>query len=321
MKLVILSSMVIPEVAEAELQAVEAIAREAGLEVAVAGTTESQIAAIADAEIAFGGITEEVFRHARRLRWIQSVGAGVDRYLTPVFAESDVVLTSEKGQVGTHLAEHAFAHLLALTRGIATALRERRWQARLGIRAAAWELTGRTMGVIGLGGTGVEVARRGHAFGMRVLATDPEPVERPDFVEALWRPDRLHELLGESDAVVITCPLTPETRGMFDEVAFRAMRRHAILVNVSRGEVVQMEALVAALRDGTIAGAGLDVTPKEPLPPDNPLWSMENVIITFHTAGASPYRGGRIVERFRRNLAHFRAGEPLEGVIDKRKGY
>jgi phosphoglycerate dehydrogenase-like enzyme len=321
MKLVILSNMVIPEVAEAELQAVEAIARKAGLDVVVAGTREAQIEAIGDADIAFGGISEEVFRHAGRLRWIQSVGAGVDRYLTPVFAGSDVILTSEKGLVGTHLAEHAFAHLLALTRGIATALRERRWDVRFAIRAAAWELTGRTMGVVGLGGTGVEVARRAHAFGMRVLATDPEPVEQPSFVERLWRPDRFHDLLRESDAVVVTCPLTAQTRGMFDEVAFRAMRRHAVLVNVSRGEIMEMEALIGALQSGLIAGAGLDVTPREPLPPDNPLWAMENVIITFHTAGASPYRGGRIVERFRRNLAHLLAGEPLEGVIDKRKGY
>jgi phosphoglycerate dehydrogenase-like enzyme len=321
MKVVILSSMVIPEVAEAELQAVAAIAREAGLEVAVAGTREAQIEAIADADIAFGGISEEVFAHATRLRWIQSVGAGVDRYLTPAFANSDAILTSEKGLVGTHLAEHAFAHLLALTRGIATALRERRWDARLSIRAAAWELTGRTMGVIGLGGTGVEVARRAHAFGMRVIATEPEPVEQPPFVDAVWKPDRLHDLLRESDAVVITCPLTAGTRGMFDEAAFRTMRPHAIVVNVSRGEVVQMDALIAALRDGRIGGAGLDVTPNEPLPPDNPLWAMDNVVITFHTAGASPYRGGRIVERFRRNLAHFLADEPLEGVIDKHKGY
>ncbi|MGD9889829.1 MAG: D-2-hydroxyacid dehydrogenase [Dehalococcoidia bacterium] len=321
MKLVILSTMVIPEVSEPQLQAVEAAAREAGVEVVVAGTRESQLGAIEDADIAFGAITEEIFRNARRLRWIQSVGAGVDRYLTPLFADSDVVLTSEKGLVGTHLAEHAFAHLLALTRGINTALRERRWDARFPIRAAAWELTGRTIGVVGMGGTGVEVARRAQAFGMRVIGTDPEPVERPSFVEAIWTPDRLHDLLGESDAVVVTAPLTAATRGMFDEAAFNAMRRHAILVNVSRGEIVAMDPLIDGLRRGLIAGAGLDVTPTEPLPPDNPLWSMANVIITFHTAGASPYRGNRIVERFRRNLARFQAGEPLEGVIDKRKGY
>src|SRR5262249_8792017 len=208
-----------------------------------------QIAAIPDADIAFGGISEEVFKHAGKLRWIQSVGAGVDRYLTPTFVESGVVLTSEKGQVGAHLAEHAFAHLLALTRGIATALRERRWDARFPIRAAAWELTGLTMGVIGMGGTGMEVARPAHALGIRVLGLDPGPVERPALVESIWPPARLHELLGQSDVVVITCPLTAETRHMFDADAFRAMRRHAILVNVSRGEVMEMEALIAALRD------------------------------------------------------------------------
>jgi len=313
--------MVIPEVSEPQLQAVEAIARNAGLDVAVAASRESQIAEIAAADIAFGAISEDVFRHARRLRWIQSVGAGVDRYLTPAFVESDVLLTSEKGLVGTHLAEHAFAHLLALSRGIATALRERRWEARIPIRLAAWELTGRMMGVVGMGGTGVEVARRADAFGMRVIATDPEPVERPPFVEAVWPATRFHDLLQQSDVVVVTCPLTASTRGMFDEAAFAAMRPHAILVNVSRGEVVAMDALIAALREGRIAGAGLDVTPREPLPDDNPLWSMDNVIITFHTAGASPYRGDRIVERFRRNLQHFLADEPMEGLIDKRKGY
>jgi phosphoglycerate dehydrogenase-like enzyme len=177
------------------------------------------------------------------------------------------------------------------------------------------------MGVIGMGGTGVEVARRANAFGMRVIATDPEPVDRPSFVEAIWKPERFHHLLGESDAVVVTCPLTSHSRAMFDDAAFQAMRRHAILVNVSRGEIVAMDPLIDALRHGLIAGAGLDVTPQGPLPPNNPPWSMENVIITFHTAGASPYRGNRIVERFRRNLARFQAGEPLEGVIDKHKGY
>jgi phosphoglycerate dehydrogenase-like enzyme len=321
MKLVILSTMVIPDVNERHLQAVEQAAREAGVDTVVAGTTETQVAAIKDADIAFGGITEEVFLQAKQLKWIQSIGAGVDRYLTPAFVESGVVLTSEKGLVGTHLAEHAFAHLLALTRGINTAIRQKDWNQRVPIRLAAWELTGRTMGVIGMGGTGVEVARRAHAFGMRVIATDPEPVERPPFVEAIWGPDRFHDLLRQSDAVVVTAPHTAETRGMFDLEAFRAMPRHVILVNVSRGEIVNMDAVIQALREGLIAGAGLDVTPKEPLPLDNPLWSMENVIITFHTAGASPYRGDRIVERFRRNLGHFLKGEPLEGVIDKRKGY
>lgn len=321
MKLVILARQFIPEVGERQLRAVEEAARAAGFQVVLARDRETQMVEIEDADVAFGYLAPEVLPRAKKLRWLQSVGAGVDAQLYPDFVASPITLTSEKGLVGPHLAEHAIGLLLALTRGIATAIRVKRWDARIGIRTAAWELTGRTMGLIGLGGTGVEVARRAAAFGMEVLALDPEPVERPSFVRALWGTDRFFELLSASDVVVITCPLTPASKGMFNHDAFQAMRRHAVLVNVSRGEVMQMEALITALRDGLIAGAGLDVTPVEPLPPDNPLWSMDNVIITFHTAGASPYRGDRIVERFRRNLARFQAGEPLEGVIDKVKGY
>jgi phosphoglycerate dehydrogenase-like enzyme len=132
--------------------------------------------------------------------------------------------------------------------------------------------------------------------------------------------ERLYDLLGMSDAVVLACPLTPASRGLFNAATFRAMQRHAVLINVGRGEVTEEEALVTALRDGWIAGAGLDVTPVEPLPRAHPLWSMENVVISFHTAGATPHRGARLVERFGHNLIHFLAGEPLEGVIDKARG-
>lgn len=321
MKLVILARQFIPEVGETQLRAVEEAARAAGVQCVMARDRETQMVEVEDADCGFGYLAPEVLARANKLRWLQSVGAGVDSQLYPEFIRAPVTLTSEKGLVGPHLSEHAFALLLALTRGIATAIRTKRWDSRIRIRTAAWELTGRTMGVIGLGGTGVEVARRAAAFGMDVLAMDPEPVEKPGFVRELWGVDRFHDLLAAADAVVITCPLTPASKGMFDATAFGTMRRHAVLVNVSRGEVMEMEALTAALRDGQIAAAGLDVTPVEPLPPDNPLWSMDNVIITFHTAGASPYRGDRIVDRFRRNLARFQAGEPLEGVIDKVKGY
>src|SRR5207245_2330506 len=156
--------------------------------------------------------------------------------------------TSEKGYVGPHLAEHAFALRLAITRGIARSVRERTWNNRLSLRAECWELTDRTLGIVGLGGTGREVARRGAAFGMRVLAVDPESVPRPPEVESLWRMDRFHNLLGESDAVVICAPLTPETRGLFDRAAFATMKRTAILVNVTRGAIVDDAALLDALR-------------------------------------------------------------------------
>ncbi len=274
-----------------------------------------------DAEVFLGNMRRDQFLAARRLRWFQAISSGVDRHMYPEFIESDVILTSEKGIVGTHLAEHAFALLLALTRSVAPVIREPTARNQLAMRRAAWELTGRTMGIVGLGGTGVQVARRAHAFGMRCLAVDPEPVERPDTVEAVWGLDRFHTLLADSDVVTICAPLTPQSRRMFDRDAFTAMRPHAIVVNVTRGEIVDEAALLWALREGQIGGAALDVTPVEPLPDDHPLWRLPNVVVTPHTAGASPLRADRAIDRFCENLRRFREGRPLLGVIDKRKGY
>jgi phosphoglycerate dehydrogenase-like enzyme len=279
------------------------------------------LAEAADAEVFLGTMSREQFLAAKRLRWFQAVSSGVDRYMFPELVESDVILTSEKGIVGTHLAEHAFALLLSLTRSIAPVIREPTARNQLALRRAAWELTGRTMGIVGMGGTGVAVARRAHAFGMRCLAVDVEPVECPPFVEAVWPIERCHELLGASDVVTICAPLTRQSRRMFDSAAFAAMQPHAILVNVTRGEIVDEAALLAALREGRIGGAGLDVTPIEPLPDDHPLWRLPNAVVTPHTAGASPLRADRAIERFCENLQRLREGQPLLGVIDKRKGY
>ena len=292
----------------------------AGDPVAYALDGAAMAAEARDAEVIFGRVTPELFERAPMLRWVQTLGAGVDGTLFPDLVDSEVQLTSEKGHVGPHLAEQTFALLLALTRGIARSIRERKWDNRLSIRAEAWELTGRTMGIVGFGGTGVEVAKRALAFGMEVLAVEPEERAAPEGV-TLWKMDRFHDLLERSDAVAICAPLTPETRGMFDEAAFRKMPRHAILVNVTRGAIVDDAALLKALRESWIAGAGLDVTPIEPLPADHPLWDMPNAVITPHVAGASPYRMDRTVDLFCENLRRFRAGEPLQSLIDKRKGY
>jgi phosphoglycerate dehydrogenase-like enzyme len=321
-KLVVVRSGIgIPEVEPRHVEAVVAIGRAAGLEVATPQTRPEEEEAVADADIAFGGLVPALYAHARRLRWVQAVGAGVDAYLKGPFVEDEVTLTSEKGLVGTHLAEQAFALLLALTRGVAMALRTPRWDVRIGIRARSWELSGRTAGLVGLGGTGVEIAKRAAGFNMRVLAMDPEPVEVPAEVEALWGTDRFNDLLAQSDVIFISAPLTNETRQMFNREAFAAMRPDSILINVSRGEIVEREALLEALECGQLRGAGLDVSPGEPLSPDDPLWSHPHMVVTPHVAGASPIRGDRIVGRFKRNLDHFLASEPLEGVIEKRKGY
>jgi phosphoglycerate dehydrogenase-like enzyme len=279
-----------------------------------------QKAEIADTDVLFGRVSAEVLSQARRLRYYQSIGAGVDAILTPDLVESDVVLASEKGQVGIHLAEHAFALLLALTRGLHTSLRRPDYSLREPIRRAQRELWEDTMGIVGFGGTGREVARRALGFGMRVLAVDIEEVP-PEPGVTLWRNDRLPDLLAGSDVVVIALPLTKATHHLFTRDLFRQMRRHAVLINVTRGAIVYGDDLLAALEQGLIGGAGLDVTDPEPLPAGHPLWTHPRAIVTPHTAGGSPRRAGRVIDTLCENLRRLRAGQPLLAVIDKHKGY
>ncbi len=277
--------------------------------------------AMPDVDVVFGRFTPGMLERGRRLRWVQVTSAGVDGVLFPQFVDSDVVLTSAKGIVGVHLADHAMGLLLTLARGIHTAIRNPRWDQRMPIRDASWELEGMTMGIVGLGGTGRELAARADAFGMRIIAVDPVPVELPPQVEACRTMDGFDDLLGQSDVVAVCAPLTPETEDLFDERAFGLMRDHALLINVTRGKIINEAALMDALAGGAIGGAGLDVTPQEPLPDDHPLWNMSNVVVTPHASGGSPVRGDRIVDLFCENLRRHLGGEDLLSVIDKSKGY
>ena len=291
------------------------------IEVVIPQSSEEQLAEVVDADVIFGGFNREMFQRAEKLKYVQVTGAGVDGVLFPEFVESDIILCSAKGYVGTHLADQTWALLLGLLRGVGRAVRERTWDNRMSIRDETWELEGRTLGVVGLGGTGVEIARRSIGFGMRVIAVDPEDVEKPDFVAEVWKMDRFYDLLEQSDVVAIGAPLTKESQGMFNLEAFHHMKRHALLINVTRGKIVDGPSLLQALEAGLIGGAGLDVTPEEPLPEDSPLWDMKNVIITPHVAGGSPLRMDRTVDLFCENLKRLIAGEPLMSVIDKQKGY
>jgi phosphoglycerate dehydrogenase-like enzyme len=276
----------------------------------------------ADAEVAYGIIDRPSFLKAKNLRWFHTAGAGVDRMMFPELIESGLVLTSEKGLVGDYLADHAFGLLLTLTRQIKWTIENApAWGLPPANRRRMHELAGLTMGVIGLGGTGVAVAKRAKAFGMEVIATEPESVPQPPEVSAVWKPDRLHDLLRLSDVVAVCCPLTPETNGMLDAAAFAAMKPGSYLINVTRGPVTDNDAFVAAMQSGKLAGAGLDAPPFEPLPPDHPFWKMENVVITPHNGGGSPHRTPRNVDLFISNMRRYRAGLPLDGLIDKRKGY
>ncbi|MGH7672618.1 MAG: D-2-hydroxyacid dehydrogenase [Gemmatimonadales bacterium] len=274
-----------------------------------------------DTDVIFGRAHPELFSLATRLVYYHSIGAGVDSILTPELIDRDVPLASEKGDVGIHLAEHAFALLLALTRGLHTAVRTPDYELRERIRVHQRELYEQTMGVVGFGGTGRAVARRAVGFGMRVLAVDIEPVAPEPGVEAIWPADRLADLLGASDVVVIGLPLTKATHHLFTRERFLQMRRHAILINVTRGEIVRGEDVLAALNEGLIGGAGLDVTDPEPLPKDHPLWTHPRAIVTPHTAGGSPRRAGRVIATFCENLRRRRDGRSLLALIDKQKGY
>ena len=280
-----------------------------------------QRAEIVDTDVLFGRVSNDTFLLNRRLRYYHSIGAGVDAILTPELVQSDVILASEKGGVGIHLAEHALALLLSLTRGLHTAIRQPDYALREPIRLEQRELYEATMGIVGFGGTGREVARRALAFGMHVLAVDIEDVPPEPGVEAIWKPDRLYEMLGRSDVVVIALPLTKATRHLFTRDLFRRMRPTGILVNVTRGEIIYGDDLLAALDEGLLWGAGLDVTDPEPLPKGHRLWTHPRVIVTPHTAGGSPRRAGRVIETFIENLRRLRTGEPLLALIDKEKGY
>jgi len=319
--LIVTGGLTLPEVTEEELADIYAASGEA--EIVVAHSADEARPHWADAEVVLGMADRETFLTARKLRWLHSVSAGADMLMFPEMVTSDVRLTGEKGLSGEYLADHAFALLLALTRQLKRAILEgpASWPGRVSMRKAMVELSGSIMGVVGLGGTGRAVAKRAQAFGMEVIAVDMEAVPPSPEVRSLWRMDRFTDLLAASDVVMVCCPLTPATRGLFDNEAFAAMKPTAYLVNVTRGEIIDDAAVVKALTEGRIAGAGLDVTPIEPLPEDHALWKMANVVITPHTAGASQMRGRRNVQRFIENLRRYRSGRLLEGLIDKEKGF
>jgi len=269
--------------------------------------------------------TPEFLRAAGQLAWVQAGSAGVDRYLgrKELVENERIVLTNMQGVHGRAIADHVFAMLLALTRDLRPHLdpaRRGEWN-RQGSGAEPIALHGRTLLVVGLGGIGREVAQRAKGFGMRVTATRRSQVARPPFVDYQGTPDELTVLLADADVVVLCVPLTPETTRMIDAQALATMKRGAYLVNIARGKVVDSDALVTALQSGHLAGAALDVTDPEPLPPAHPLWELSNVVITPHVAGRAALTRAQWSRLYRENLRRFAAGEPLLNVVDKRAGY
>ncbi len=236
------------------------------------------------------------------LRWVQSVSAGVEQFPIDRLASSGVTLTTARGIHGPQVAEHAFALLLSLTRRVGEAMRAvpaRHWRPRMG-----YELAGRTLGVLGLGTIGEEIARRGAGWGMRVIGTKRDPASYTGVAELVLGPESTVEVCRRSQAVMVVLPAGAATDGLVGAEALEALG-DGWLVNVGRGSVVDEPALIRALTSGSLRGAGLDVFAEEPLPPSSPLWDLPNVVVTPHMAGLSPHYGPRLAAIFARNLAAF----------------
>ncbi|HEV3256319.1 MAG TPA: NAD(P)-dependent oxidoreductase [Gemmataceae bacterium] len=286
-----------------------------------AKTADDAAKAAEDADAVLGFCTADIVRAGKQLRWIQVGHRGVDKDLSPELAGSQIVLTDVQRVYGPDVAEQAFALLLCLSRGLREDLPARvegAWRPPVTVPR---ELHGKTMLVVGLGGVGTQISRRASAFGMRVMAIDAKESKRPDFVFSLDRPADLMELLPKADVVVLACPLTAETRNLIGDKQLRAMKKTAYLINVARGGLVKMPALVEALEKKRIAGAGLDATDPEPLPEGHPLWKLPNAVITPHVGGQSAEGKQRQWRLWRENVRRFVAGEPLLCVVDKEKGY
>ena len=286
------------------------------------GDGDAVLAALGDADALYiHTVTPQMHRAAPRLRWVQSQGAGVE-WLSdaPEFAASDVVLTNTRGAHAATIAEHAFGLLFSLTRCLPE-LQEAQ-------RAHAWRkpshpvgLSGLTFGVIGLGNIGRALAQRAAAFDMHVLAVDANDVPSPPGVERVARLEELDALLSESDIVAVSVPHTPETRGLLSAARLARFKPGAYLLVVSRGGIVDEAALASALREGRLAGAGVDVTDEEPLPAESPLWDAPHLLLTPHCSGASVQTRAAAWRIFEENVRRFVRGEPLENVVDKRRGY
>jgi phosphoglycerate dehydrogenase-like enzyme len=275
-----------------------------------------------EADVVFGSLNAEMLAKARNLRWLQATEAGMETVLFPELVESHVVVTNMARMFAPAISETAIAMLLSLTRGLNKyyfpQFQKRTWHAERNLV----EVDGMTMGLVGMGGIGSATAMRAHyGFNMRILATDAKPMAKPVFVDTLREPAWLMEMVPQVDILVNAAPWTHETEGMFNEKVFRAMKKTAYFLNLSRGALVEDKALVQALQEGWIAGAGMDPGHPEPLPPSHPYWDCPNLIITCHTAGFAPQRQIRLVGLLADNVHRYASGLPLMNVVDKQRGY
>jgi D-2-hydroxyacid dehydrogenase (NADP+) len=277
---------------------------------------------LSEAEIIYGfRISPDILSQAPRLKWIQTMSAGVDDVLTEELVKSRVILTNVSGIHGVQISELVFGMILALAKHIPQCLQNQ--------SNTKWEpyspeiLNGKTLGIVGLGSIGRTIARLGKSFGMRVIAArrSATGLSSTRYVDVLFPKEQLNQLLAQSDYIVLSLPYTSETDKIIGEKELRRMKPTAILVNMSRGKVVDETALILALQEEWIAGAGLDTFVKEPLPPDSPLWKLSNVILTPHIGGRTDDYAQKSTVVFCKNLKRYLSGKRLLNVVGKKRGY
>ncbi len=288
-------------------------------------TAEEQIREAPDTEVQFGLINRETYLAAPKLRWFHFIGIGFDSTLRdiPEIIDSGVLMTNARETHVIPISDHVFAMILAFAHRVPELLEDQRahhWET-LNYHARMIELSGTTIGVVAMGDIGTAVAQRAQGFEMDVYAVDIKEMTSPPGVVEVWDISRLNDLLKISDWLVVTAPLTDKTRGMIGQKQIERLKSGAHIIVVSRGSIVDEEALIDGLRSGHVAGAALDATAVEPLPAESPLWDMPNVIISPHACADSHQLWERRRQIFKENLRRYLSGEPLLNVCDTRAGY
>jgi phosphoglycerate dehydrogenase-like enzyme len=282
---------------------------------------------IADTDVFIGwSLRPEQFLAAKRLRWVHSPAAAVHQLMFPELISSNVVVTNSTGVHGPVVAEHAIAVLLALAKRLPQAMRyqaKRQWsQDQLwNERPRPREVDGATVAVVGMGGIGGEFTRRAKALGMIVLAVRENPTKGAGGADQVFSSSQIDDVLPQADYVLLCTPVTPAATGLINEARLNKMKADSYLINVGRGPLVDEAALVEALKSRRIAGAALDVFVEEPLPRESPFWTLDNVLITPHTAAVTERLWERHFTLIVENLKRFLAGKPLLNEVDKKRGY
>ena len=290
--------------------------------------SESEIESeIETAEVVFGYLTSAQFAAARKIKWIQTLDAGMESLFNsiPSIADTDIVVTNARGAGAPMIGEHAISLMLAMARQLPRFWADkaaRRWDQEGALNVVEY-LGNKTCGIVGFGKSGKEIGWRAKALGMNVIAVDDQPVNGEPIIDKVWSRSRINTLLEMSDYVVVTVPFTTRNENMIGASELARMKSSARIVVTSRGRIVDHNALVAALKSGTIAGAGLDTTVEEPLPSDNELWDLPNVILSPHIAGNSEkiMLEERTLNLFAENLKRYVSGETLINVVDKHLEY